>query len=740
MMKTLSACVCGLSVLAFDAAAQERAWADRQQGRILRVDDSAAPLSHVDFLSVGAAVSAARDGDLILIAPGEYPAVRIAGKSLYLFKDGEGTVTIDWMRIEGLGPEQVVVARGLTLPGSIEVYDCAGAVWIEHCKMLRLRADRDASICLASSTVWGGALAESVAFLGAYDTVLRGWDGSDGWASLDFYPQCDGAPGTDGKPAIDLFDSFAYLSGCDARGGAGGEGDAIGVCCFYSGDGGAGVRVGTRSALLDLSSQLAGGTHQDWYCYYGGEGDAVDGLAVELAGGDALLLPDPARHYEVDAVVRVPSALTLSFDALPGDRPVILRTRTPLFVPGNALGLPNVVPLGSEATELDPLVTGVADVELPAFPIGDAPFGVFFTQAFFKVQNGAAIELVPGPPSVVVVLDEPCHGLPAVPDCNANDVADDCEVALGLSPDADGDGVPDECTTAFTASSGPTLAIGGMPVDLVVPGPAPSGPVRVRIGVRGLSLSGRTVEVALNGIPYQSLFRNAVTDCDAPDAKTFVVDPGIFRAITVDDDARITATLPSIVACADPSITIEVAYPSADVDANGNFVDDGLELTPRNDCDGDGVLDMVQLRRSAGGTGMPFNTYLPLVVVVPAPARSAGDVTIDADVAENRGNVTLWINRTLIASFSGEDCPRRARHRFVVPRDRWNALVGDGDAAVRFTAPAPTVSSCIDSAAMWIQWEDPALDCNGNGRLDACDIAAGTSSDQNRNGVPDECE
>jgi hypothetical protein len=41
---------------------------------------------------------------------------------------------------------------------------------------------------------------------------------------------------------------------------------------------------------------------------------------------------------------------------------------------------------------------------------------------------------------------------------------------------------------------------------------------------------------------------------------------------------------------------------------------------------------------------------------------------------------------------------------------------------------------------MWIQWTDPALDCNGNWRLDACDIAAGTSRDLNRNGVPDECE
>jgi len=34
----------------------------------------------------------------------------------------------------------------------------------------------------------------------------------------------------------------------------------------------------------------------------------------------------------------------------------------------------------------------------------------------------------------------------------------------------------------------------------------------------------------------------------------------------------------------------------------------------------------------------------------------------------------------------------------------------------------------------------PTLDCNGNGTLDECDIASGTSPDTNGNGVPDECE
>ena len=102
--------------------------------------------------------------------------------------------------------------------------------------------------------------------------------------------------------------------------------------------------------------------------------------------------------------------------------------------------------------------------------------------------------------------------------------------------------------------------------------------------------------------------------------------------------------------------------------------------------------------------------------------------------------MTLWVNRRAVDYHNGSDCPRRSRRRFVIPRDEWNALVGDADATVRLTAPAPSVSSCVDSAALWVQWTDPALDCNGNGRLDTCDIAQGVSADANANGIPDECE
>ena len=39
-----------------------------------------------------------------------------------------------------------------------------------------------------------------------------------------------------------------------------------------------------------------------------------------------------------------------------------------------------------------------------------------------------------------------------------------------------------------------------------------------------------------------------------------------------------------------------------------------------------------------------------------------------------------------------------------------------------------------------LQASPPVHDCNGNGIEDAEDIAAGTSCDENKNGIPDECE
>jgi hypothetical protein len=56
------------------------------------------------------------------------------------------------------------------------------------------------------------------------------------------------------------------------------------------------------------------------------------------------------------------------------------------------------------------------------------------------------------------------------------------------------------------------------------------------------------------------------------------------------------------------------------------------------------------------------------------------------------------------------------------------------------TGPEPAVGTYLIALEGVTFGDDPFIDCNENGRSDACDIAFGESSDINDNGIPDECE
>ncbi len=51
--------------------------------------------------------------------------------------------------------------------------------------------------------------------------------------------------------------------------------------------------------------------------------------------------------------------------------------------------------------------------------------------------------------------------------------------------------------------------------------------------------------------------------------------------------------------------------------------------------------------------------------------------------------------------------------------------------------PCNGQEACVDEQCQTVA---PSPDCNGNGVLDSCDIADGTSEDCNGNGIPDECD
>ena len=66
----------------------------------------------------------------------------------------------------------------------------------------------------------------------------------------------------------------------------------------------------------------------------------------------------------------------------------------------------------------------------------------------------------------------------------------------------------------------------------------------------------------------------------------------------------------------------------------------------------------------------------------------------------------------------------------------WSTLC-QSDADCDDGDPCNGIEVCVDGSCLP---GVPSPDCNGNGVLDACDIANGTSTDANGNGVPDDCD
>jgi subtilisin family serine protease len=151
-------------------------------------------------------------------------------------------------------------------------------------------------------------------------------------------------------------------------------------------------------------------------------------------------------------------------------------------------------------------------------------------------------------------------------------------------------------------------------------------------------------------------------------------------------------------------------------DCNTNAVPD--ECEPYADCNENGVQDICDI---AAGTASDCNTNM-----VPDDCElfdcgpPVGDCPGEGDCCDAFGNAT-----------PGCDCAACCHAVCLVDlyccRVEWDSLC----AARALEAPA---CDCGGAHQHW------SYDCNGNGQLDECDIAEGTSGDCNSNGIPDECD
>jgi formylglycine-generating enzyme required for sulfatase activity len=171
------------------------------------------------------------------------------------------------------------------------------------------------------------------------------------------------------------------------------------------------------------------------------------------------------------------------------------------------------------------------------------------------------------------------------------------------------------------------------------------------------------------------------------------------------------------------------------------------------DCDGDGIGNACQtfVTRSTGnmgaiGTGVTTSGTLAGVTAsvfpVTVTVRAIGDFNLPTESATLRlAGTTIT---TALFQNGASDCPATPDQAvFVLQPTQWNALVAasaGGNMSVTILGnPLVSPTQCGSPFSEVSVRVQTGSDCDGNGALDYCEIAAG-ATDDNQNCVPDGCE
>ena len=287
-----------------------------------------------DFTTVGAAIGAAVDGDVLVIRPGDYtrePALDTAGKALVIVGDTGGTTLLPVLTVDQLAAGKTAVLRHLSfepsglggLPdGTVRVTNNLGRVHIEDCQ-IRGRDGAPSFLGLFPAPGQTGLLVLSSAAVAAHRCTITGGQGlstapgpfgvgqqvsGGGGLAIEVESSAlslnevtatggeggsgvpTGASGSDGGHGLRALYSSVIISGCTLQGGDGGSGDP-------SGTSGSGVvSNGTGAALSELDSSLLGGAGAPGLVVLAGTHDVWTGEAWSLA------ISSPVRSGSVGSI------------------------------------------------------------------------------------------------------------------------------------------------------------------------------------------------------------------------------------------------------------------------------------------------------------------------------------------------------------------------------------------------------------------------------------------------------
>lgn len=376
----------------------------------------------VDFTSIQGALDAAGNGDIVVVAAGNYSSATISGKSVTLVaKPGAAAVSIQGMRIENLPLGGTVRVAGLKLfqksfdPGPFDVPfradSCAGIVLVQDCAM---------AYGSISGGDWPGARVTSCNVVSFTRCSMRGILGNFG--------DDDSFPAGNGGHALVAADSRVFLHDCELFGESGGPGDGV-----EGGDGG--------DALVSLHSNV-----EAYDCrFHGGKGNS--GFTGDLIfgffdapgiGGAAVRASNSSSIRHQDCFFRAGKNATppvladpvqtdaASIEVALSGVPALLFGASAVFAGANVTLTIDAAPIAMTWAYVAPgcgltFAQGVIGASLLTPPIVGAPLGT--TNGSGRLQWNADVPSLPagvrGVAFVVQCLVIPGSGSPAWTNANA---------------------------------------------------------------------------------------------------------------------------------------------------------------------------------------------------------------------------------------------------------------------------------------------------------------------------------
>ncbi|MBK9386106.1 MAG: hypothetical protein IPN34_14940 [Planctomycetes bacterium] len=221
----------------------------------------------VDFTDIQAAVTAAADGDVVLVRAGTYSAFAIRQKSLVVEGDGPGAVSLGFtanLAISDIDVSRSVVVRHIDVISSsfapLLVTNCAGTVSVEDCRFLAVFAQSatpgayiagSARTALVRCELRGDAVRSFEVGLRVSGSTVH----LHGCRINGSSPMTSAASGADG---CDLRSSALYATGTTFAGGDGSAAPSA-PFCIPPGNGGNALFLDAASSAVLLDCALLPG-------------------------------------------------------------------------------------------------------------------------------------------------------------------------------------------------------------------------------------------------------------------------------------------------------------------------------------------------------------------------------------------------------------------------------------------------------------------------------------------------